>query len=221
MLRSRSKRRDDAADGATESVIERDPASDPEHEAVLADSVGLAMLIVLETLSPAERVAFVLHDMFAVPFDDIAGIVGRTPTATRKLASRARSRVQGPVSVSDDLTRRRTLVDAFLAASREGDFESLLTLLDPQVALRADLVAVQAGATALVVGAEAVAGTMAGRARAAQRATVDGAPGLVWAPGGNPKVVFEFTITDNVIVAIDLVMDPGQVSQFDLELFDA
>lgn len=222
MLRSRDARRDQpTADAEQIAIIGDEATTDPEHEAVLADSVGLAMLVVLEALTPAERVAFVLHDMFAVPFDDIADIVGRTPTATRKLASRARSRVQGTVAVPDaDLSRRRALVDAFLAASRGGDFDALLTLLDPQVVLRADRVAVEAGATAEVLGAQAVAASLAGRARAAQPATVDGAPGLVWAPGGRPKVVFVFTITDDTIDAIHLVMDPERVSRFDVALLD-
>lgn len=220
VLRSRNSRRDEPSDDSAGALADLDTTHDPENEAVLADSVGLAMLVVLDTLSPAERVAFVLHDMFAVPFDDIADIVGRTPTATRKLASRARTRVQGPVTVADDLVRRRALVDAFLTASRDGDFASLLALLDPQVALRADRVAVEAGATAEVVGADAVASTMAGRARAAQLAIVDGVPGLVWAPGGRPKVVFVFTIAGDAIAAIDLVMDPERVAQFELTLLD-
>ena len=221
MLRSRVARRDAPTGDEPRPIEDDEAASDPEHEAVVADSVGLAMLVVLEALTPAERVAFVLHDMFAVPFDDIAEIVGRSPTATRKLASRARGRVQGTVTVPDaDLSRRRALVDAFLAASRGGDFTALLALLDPQVVLRADRVAVEAGATAEVLGAPAVAETMAGRARAAQPATVDGAPGLVWAPGGRPKVVFVFTITDEAIAGIDLVMDPERVSRFEIALLD-
>jgi RNA polymerase sigma-70 factor (ECF subfamily) len=222
MLRSRAARRDEPAGISVADVPQpRDDSSAPEHEAIMADSVGLAMLVVLDTLTPAERVAFVLHDMFAVPFDDIATIVGRSPTATRKLASRARSRVQGGATVPDaDLARQRTIVDAFLAASRRGDFSALLALLDPQVAMRADPIAVQSGATAEVLGARAVADVLSGRARAAQLATVDGAPGLVWAPGGRPKVVFEFKIDNGKIVEIDLVMDPDRVVEYELELLD-
>src|SRR5436190_416876 len=147
---------------------------DPEHEAVLADSVGLAMLVVLDTLSPAERLAFVLHDMFAVPFDEIAPIVGRSPDAARQLASRARRRVQGATVPEADLARRRAVVDAFLAASRGGDFEALLAVLDPDVVLRADEAVARSGAPREVRGAAGVAGTFSGRARAAQPALVDG-----------------------------------------------
>ena len=137
-----------------EPIASREDGIDPEHEALLADSVGLALLVVLETLAPAERLAFVLHDMFAVPFDEIAPIVGRSPTAARQLASRARRRVQGAATVPDaDLTRQREVVDAFLAASRGGDFDALLAVLDPDVVLRADRAAVRAGASSEVRGA--------------------------------------------------------------------
>jgi RNA polymerase sigma-70 factor (ECF subfamily) len=160
---------------------------DPEHEALLADSVGLALLVVLETLAPAERVAFVLHDMFDLTFDEIAPIVGRSPTAARQLASRARRRVQGAAAEPDaDRTRQREVVDAFLAPSRGGDFDALLAVLDPDVVVRADSAAVQAGASREVRGAAAVAETFKGRAGAAQPALVNGAVGLVWAPGGKP-----------------------------------
>src|SRR5213594_1115757 len=172
MLRSRKSRREHPLDT---TVIE--PAADPEHEAVMADSIGLALLVVLETLSPAERVAFVLHDMFGMPFDEIAPIVGRSEVATRQLASRARRRVQGAGPVSDtDIASRRKIVDAFLAASRGGDFGALLSLLDPDVVLRADDAAVLIGAGREVRGAQEVARTFAGRARVAQPALVDGAP---------------------------------------------
>ena len=140
MLRSRKSRREEPLDAhVPEPIVSREDGTDPEHEALLADSVGLALLVVLETLAPAERLAFVLHDMFAVPFDEIAPIVGRSPTAARQLASRARRRVQGAAAVPDaDLTRQREVVDAFLAASRGGDFDALLAVLDPDVVLRAD-----------------------------------------------------------------------------------
>ncbi len=194
---------------------------DPEQEALLADSVGLALLVVLDTLAPAERVAFVLHDMFAVPFDGIAAIVGRSPNAAKMLASRARRRVQGAAPVPDaDLARQRAVVDAFLAASRGGDFDALVALLDPEVVLRADRAAVQAGAAREVRGAPAVAGQFSGRARFARPALVDGAVGAVWAPGGRPRVVFGFTITRGKIVAIDLLADPKRLRQLDLAVLN-
>ena len=175
------------------------------------------LLVVLETLAPAERAAFVLHDMFDLPFDEIAPIVGRSPTAARQLASRARRRVQGATTVPDaDRTRQREIVDAFLAASRSGDFDTLLALLDPDVVLRADPAAVQAGASSEVRGTAAVAKTFSGRARAAQLALVNGAAGAVWAPGGRPRVVFGFTIARGKIVEIDLVADPERLRKLDL-----
>ena len=194
---------------------------DPEHEALLADSVGLALLVVLKTLAPAERVAFVLHDMFDLPFDEIAPIVGRSPAAARQLASRARRRVQGAAATPDvDLSRQRQIVDAFLAASRGGDFDALLALLDPDVVLRADRAAVRVGAAREVRGAAAVAGTFSGRARAAQPALVNGAAGLVWAPGGRPRVVFGFTISRGKIVEIEMVADPARLQRLALAVVD-
>jgi len=218
MLRSRKSRREEPLDGhVPEPSVGREHGTDPEHEALQADSVGLALLVVVETLAPAERLAFVLHDMFAVPFDEIAGIVERSPAAARQLASRARRRVQGAATVPDtDLIRQRAIVDAFLAASRGGDFEALLALLDPDVVLRADRAAVVAGASTEVRGAAAVAGTFSGRARFAQAALVNGAVGAVWAPGGKPRVVFGFTIARGKIVKIDLVADPDRLRQLDL-----
>jgi RNA polymerase sigma-70 factor, ECF subfamily len=220
MLRSRTARREDPiGDDGPEPVTSGEAGTDPEHEALLADSIGLALLTVLETLTPAERVAFVLHDTFAVPFDEIASIVGRSPDAARQLASRARRRVQGPSAApGTDPARQRQIVDAFLAAARGGDFEALVALLDPDVVLRADQAAVQTGASEEVRGAAAVAETFSGRARAAQPALVDGAPGLVWMAGGRPRVVFDFTITDGRIVAIELLADAGRIDQLDLEL---
>ena len=222
MLRSRGSRREEPL-GAheSESIVSREDGLDPEHEALLADSVGLALLVVLETLAPAERVAFVLHDMFAVPFDEIAPIVGRSPAATRQLASRARRRVQGAATVPDaELARQREVVDAFLAASRGGDFDALLAVLDPDVVLRADRTAVEAGASEEVRGAAAVADTFSGRARAAKPALVNGAAGAVWAPGGRPRVVFGFTIAHGKIVEIQLFADPDRLSQLDLTVLD-
>ncbi len=232
ILRSRTSRREESL-GAhiPEPIVSREDGTDPEHEAQLADSVGLALLVVLETLAPAERLAFVLHDMFAVPFDEIGPIVGRSPTAARQLASRARRRVQGSATVPDaDLSRQREVVDAFLAASRGGDFAALLELLDPDVVLRADHVAVRAGASRQaqgapklapeVRGAAAVAETFSGRAAAAQLALVNGLAGLVWAPGGQPRAAFGFTITRGKIVAIELVAEPERLRELDLVVLD-
>ena len=220
MLRTRKSRREEPL-GAhpPDPIASREEGIDPEYEALLADSVGLALLVVLETLAPAERVAFVLHDMFDVPFEEIAPIVGRSPGAARQLASRARRRVQGAARASDaDRTRQREVVDAFLAASRGGDFNALLAVLDPDVVLRADYAAVQVGASKEVRGAAAVAATFSGRARAARPALVNGAVGLVWAPGGRPSVVFGFTITRGKIVEIDLIADPDRLRQLDLAI---
>jgi RNA polymerase sigma factor (sigma-70 family) len=193
--------------------------AEPERAAELADSLGPAMLVVLETLSPAERIAFVLHDMFAVPFDEIAPIIGRSPAATRQLASRARRRVQGVDAVAPhDRNRTRRIVEAFLAASRNGDFEALLALLDPDVVLSADGDAVRVGASDLVRGAEAVAQTFSGRARAAQLAMIDGQPGAVWAPGGKARVVFRFSFDDDKITAIELLANSARLGELDLVL---
>jgi RNA polymerase sigma-70 factor, ECF subfamily len=223
MLRSRRSRREGPLGvHVPEPIVSRQEGEiDPEREALLADSVGLALLVVLERLSPAERLAFVLHDMFAVPFDEIAPIVGRSPTAARQLASRARRRVQGVTPVPDtDLNRQREVVAAFLAAAREGDFEALLAVLDPDVVLRADRAAVQTGAPREVRGAPAVADTFSGQARAARPALVNGAAGAVWAPGGRPRAVLGFTISDGKIVEIDILADPERLRQLDLALLD-
>jgi RNA polymerase sigma-70 factor, ECF subfamily len=189
-------------------------ATGPEQEALLADSVGRALLVVLETLAPAERVAFVLHDMFDLSFDEIAPIVGRNATAARQLASRARRRVRGSARPpASDAARRREIVDAFLAAARGGDLAALLAVLDPDVVVRADTTAVRLGAAPEVRGAAAVAQTFLGRAQAARRAVVGGEAGVTWAPGGRPRVVFSFTIANGRIVAIDLQGDEGRIAQ--------
>jgi RNA polymerase sigma-70 factor (ECF subfamily) len=217
MLRSRKARREEALDPQdTEPVSRTEGVVDPEQEAVLADSVGLALLVVLDTLAPAERLAFVLHDLFAMPFDEIAPIVGRSSTAARQLASRARRRVQAATVPDADLARQRKVVDAFLAASRGGDFDALLELLDPDVVVRADPAAVQAGATAEVRGAPSVAGVFVGRARFARPALIDGVVGAVWAQGGQPKVVFDFMVRDGRIVGIELIADPERIRDLDL-----
>jgi RNA polymerase sigma-70 factor (ECF subfamily) len=220
MLQSRRTRREDPVG---QELPDSEDVADPEHEVVLADSVGLALLVVLDTLAPAERLAFVLHDMFAVPFDEIAPIVDRTPAAARQLASRARRRVQGTETVSGqvaaDQNRQREIVSAFLAASREGDFDALLAALDPDIVLRADRVAVQMGADAEVRGAAEVARTFSGRARGAKLALIDGLPGLVWSMGGEPKVVFAFLLADGKVAGIDLLSDPETLAALELELF--
>jgi RNA polymerase sigma factor (sigma-70 family) len=222
MLRSRRLRREESLDAPVPQPTEsHEDGIDAEHEVLLAESVGLALLVVLETLAPAERVAFVLHDMFDLPFDEIAPIVGRSPTAARQLASRARRRVKGAAAAPEvDRGRQREVVDAFLAASRGGDFDALLAMLDPDVVLRADRAAVQAGASREVRGAAAVAETFKGRARAAQPAIVNGAVGLVWAPHGQPRVAFGFTILRGKIAGIDLVADPERLRQLDLVLLN-
>ncbi len=218
MLRSRRSRREQplVVDGPEPVAMRRD-GGDPELDAVAADSVGLALLVMLETLTPAERLAFVLHDIFAVPFEEIAPIVDRSPVTARQLASRARRRVQGAnPSLEADLTRQREVIDAFLTASRGGDFAVLLTLLDPDVVVRADPVATHMGAFAEVRGAEAVAETFAGGARAARPALVNGTPGAVWMHGKTPRVVFDFTISRGKIVAIDILADLERLRQLDV-----
>jgi RNA polymerase sigma factor (sigma-70 family) len=215
MLQSRKARREDPA-GTQLPEHGGAEAAGPEHEAVLADSVGLALLVVLDTLAPAERLAFVLHDMFGLPFEEIAPIVERSPAATRKLASRARQRVQGADTTGDaDPARRREVVQAFRAAARNGDLGALVAVLDPDVVLRADGAVVRAG-EAEVRGSAAVAAFFSGRARAARPALIDGVAGLVWAPGGRPRVVFSFTLSGGRISAIDMVSDPAALSGLDV-----
>jgi RNA polymerase sigma-70 factor (ECF subfamily) len=192
-----------------------------EQEAVMADSVGAALLVVLEKLAPAERLAFVLHDMFAVPFDDIAPIVGRSPEAARQLASRARRRVQGAdAAPSADRTRQRKIVEAFLAASRGGDFEALLAVLDPDVVFRSDAAAVQLGALAEIRGAAAVANTFKGRAQGAKPALVDGKLGLVVVIRRALHVVLILTIEDNRISEIHAIADRERLGEISYSVFD-
>ena len=198
-----------------------DPApSDPEHQALLADSVGLALLVVLDTLTPAERVAFVLHDVFAIPFDQIAPILDRTTPATRQLASRARARVQRQDATHQaDRLRQSTLVAAFLTATRTGDFDALLALLAPDVVLRADEGAVALGAAKLTRGPEQVAAFIR-HARNARPVVLDGAAAAAWMPGGRPRVVLQFTTSGDKITAIDLIADPDRLGQLDLVVPD-
>jgi RNA polymerase sigma-70 factor (ECF subfamily) len=192
-----------------------------QRDTEMADSVGAALLVVLETLAPAERLAFVLHDMFAVPFEEIAPIVGRTPAAARQLASRARRRVQGTPVPEADLSRQRTIVDAFLAASRNGDFEGLLAVLDPDVVFRADQAAQRLGSLAEIRGATAVAETFKGRAQAAKPALVDGAMALAVIFGGQLRIVLRLTIAGDRIAGVEAVADAERIGAFDVEVLDA
>ena len=189
---------------------------DPEHEALLADSIGLALLVVLDTLAPAERVAFVLHDMFGVPFEEIAPIVGRNAPATRQLASRARRRVQREDAGGEaSRLRHAKLVDAFLAAARNGEFDQLLAVLDPDVVLNADQTAAQMGAAQEIHGAAEVA-AFSRRARGATPALLDGAAAAVWTVGGRLRVVYRFTTSGDKITGIDLIADPARLRRLDL-----
>jgi RNA polymerase sigma factor (sigma-70 family) len=219
MLRSRKSRREEPwGRDVPEPFTEGNAA---EQEAVMADSIGAALLVVLEKLSPAERLAFVLHDMFAVPFDDIAPIVGRSSEAVRQLASRARRRVQGAdLSPDADRARKQNVVRAFLAASRAGDFEALLALLDPEVVFRADAAAVQLGSLAEIRGAADVANTFKGRAQRAQAAIVDGVPGFLVAIGGKVRVVVTVTIDDGRISEISAVADLDRIAEMACEILD-
>jgi RNA polymerase sigma-70 factor (ECF subfamily) len=213
LLRARRTRRE-------EPMPETDPVAgdpDPEREALLADAVGPALLVVLDTLAPAERLAFVLHDLFAVPFDEIATILDRSPASARQLASRARRRVQGaPPPEAPDPHRRREVVAAFLTASRTGDMTGLLALLHPDVTLRADGAMVASGADAEVLGPDAVAGVFAGRAKAARLALLDGEPGLIWQHRGEVRVVFAFTVVEGAVTDIEMIGDPGRLAELDV-----
>ena len=217
MLRSRNTRREESVGvHIPDPLISRDGELQPEEEALLADSVGLALLVVLDTLTPAERLAFVLHDMFELPFDEIAPMVGRSPTAARQLASRARRRVRGAeIPAPDpDLGRQRKVVDAFFQATRGGDFDALVALLDPHVVLRADFGARRPGASKVIHGAEAVARqALIGRFPTAQLrpALVNGAAGVVVTVGGRPFAVMGFTVVEGKIVEIDAIADPERV----------
>ena len=193
---------------------------DPEGEAMLGDSIGLALLVVLESLSPSERIAFVLHDVFAIPFDDIAPIVGRSSAATRQLASRGRRRVQGVPVPDADLDGQWAVVDAFLAASRDGDFERLLGVLDPDVTLRSDGGTARPGLVTLVHGPQAVASsamTFRAVAASATRTLVNGTPGgVAWTPDGRPFAVISFTVSGDRIVEIDVLADPERLAALDM-----
>jgi RNA polymerase sigma-70 factor (ECF subfamily) len=225
MLRARKLRREEPlAAHVPDPIVSRAGGLDPEAGAQWADSIGLALLVVLETLSPAERLAFVLHDMFAVPFEEIAAIVGRSPTAARQLASRARRRVRGAEIGRDaDLGRQREVVDAFLAAARNGDFDALVAVLDPDIVLRGDRGPVPPGASTVVRGARAVAKEAFNFSRYAQfarHALVNGAAGLVVVPDGRLFAVLGFTIKGGKIVEMYILADPARLRQLDLKVLD-
>lgn len=220
MLRQRKSRREDPLDVEGPDEVADDAAGiDPERELAMADAVGLALLVVLERLAPAERIAFVLHDMFDLSFDDIAPIVERTPVAARQLASRARRRVQGSDEAgAPDRTRQREVVDAFLAASRGGDFAGLLAVLDPDVVFRADAAAARLGSAAELRGAQAVAQNFKGRAQVARPALVDGSIGLLIAPMGKLRVVLALKLDGDRIVGIEAIADQDRLAQLDVAL---
>ncbi|HEY7623230.1 MAG TPA: RNA polymerase sigma factor SigJ [Solirubrobacteraceae bacterium] len=224
VLRARRTRREESFEvHLPEPIVSRADGVDPEHEALLADSVGLALLVVLETLTPAERLSFVLHDMFAVPFDEIGPMVGRSPTAARQLASRARRRVQGATPPTPDLARQREVVDAFFAAARAGDFDALVAVLHPDVVARSDGGTARPEATAVVHGAEKVARRAAGFARMApyvRPALVNGTAGVVVVPPDGLFAVMGFTVAEGRIVEIDSLTDPDRLSQIDLTFLD-
>jgi hypothetical protein len=224
MLRSRNTRREQPLDvRVPDPIIDAADGTNPEHEAMLADSIGLAMLVVLETLSPPERLSFVLHDMFAVPFDDIATILDRSPDAARQLASRGRRRVRGTAPVPDaDLGAQWEVVEAFLAAAREGNFEGLVAVLDPDVTLRADG-GLAEGLSRHVRGAETVASQALLWSRVdltIRRALINGAAGLVSIRHGRPFSVGAFTVRDGKIVELDILADPDRLAKLDLTILE-
>jgi RNA polymerase sigma-70 factor (ECF subfamily) len=222
-LRSRRARREDAVGvRLPDQLADASDATDPAEHALMAESVGAALLVVLDSLAPAERVAFVLHDVFAVPFDEIGPVLARTPEAARQLASRARRRVQGSVPIVDvDLVRQREIVDAFLHAARVGDFDALMPLLDPDVVLQPDAAAQRMGSLRLTRGAAQVAAALSGGAQAARLAIVDGLAGLVWAPRGTTRGVIEFTLSNDKIVAIDVTGDADRVRALEIVTLDS
>lgn len=222
MLRARKSRGEAVLDGDTpEPVTHDNPEAALAQEAELADAVGLALLVVLQALAPAERIAFVLHDMFDVPFEQIAPIVGRTATATRQLASRARRRVQGKAAMPDaDRAGQRGVVEAFLAAARGGDMQGLLAALDPDVVVRADAAAMQAGERLEMRGAETVARFYLGKAQLARPALIDGGVGVVVAPRGRLLLLLELTFASGRIAGIKIVADPARLSAADIAVLE-
>ncbi len=229
-LRSRKSKREESLDDV-ESQIPHSSTGNPEAHFLLADTVGAALLVVLETLSPAERIAFVLHDMFDLSFAEIGPIIDRTEEATRQLASRARRQVRGASTPQEDHERQKEVVSAFMAASRDGNFEALIRLLHPDAVLRADATAIKVaemnkdkGAPQFqseIRGAKNVAGTLKGKAAAAQMALIDGSYGWTWGPAGKPVVAFCFTVQGGTVMAIDVVMDPKKLQTTDIEVLNS
>ena len=222
-LRARRLRREDSAhDQLPDDIAGIADGCDPEQQTLLAESVGSALLVVLDMLAPTERVVFVLHDIFAMPFDDIAPIVGRSSVAARQIASRARRHLQGADNNALDHTRGLEVADAFLAASRAGDFDALLGLLDPEVVVRSDAAAIRGGGGSKpsAEGGVAVARWFSQGARGLQRAIIDSAAGIVWAPGGRLHGVLGLTITDGKIVEINLIADPERIRTYDVVLVE-
>jgi RNA polymerase sigma-70 factor (ECF subfamily) len=218
MLRARKSRREEPMGPLTPEPISEDERS---RDAEMADSVGAALLVVLETLAPAERLAFVLHDLFAVPFEEIAPIVGRTPAAARQLASRARRRVQGTrPDPRADVREQRKIVEAFLNASRDGDFEGLLAVLDPDVVFRADEAVMRLGSQAEIRGAAAVATAFKGRARAAKPALADGMPAIAVILGGQLRILLRLTFRDDRIAGVEAIADAERLQSFKLEILE-
>ncbi len=216
-LRSRGARPEDAVGEHLPDIEGSAAEDDPAETAILAESVGAALLVVLDSLAPDERVAFVLHDVFAVPFDAIGEVVGRSPQATRQLASRARRRVQGtPDFGSVDLVQHRALVEAFLRAAREGDFEGLVRLLHPDVVLEPDQAALRMGSRPQTRGAQEVASALSGGARGTRLVLANGLAALAWAPGGHIRSVIEFAVVDDRITAISVTADPDRIAQLDV-----
>jgi RNA polymerase sigma factor (sigma-70 family) len=230
MLRARKTRESAAPALVAEGAAAASEPTDPEREVLLADAVGSAMMVVLDTLGPPERVAFVLHDLFALSFEDISAIVGRSADATRQLASRARRRVQGAAEREEELPSQREVAEAFMAASRDGNLEAVLAVLDPEVILRVDAAAVKAaaanaakGAPRLVPevrGAADVARVFLGSAQVARPALVDGTPGAVWAPGGRPRAVWAFKVEQGRVVEVEFIVDPKTIARLEVVLVD-
>jgi RNA polymerase sigma factor (sigma-70 family) len=217
-LRSRQRRPSSSLDDAADiRRLPMGPAATPEDQAVLADSMGQALLVVLDRLGPAERISFVLHDMFSVSFEEIAGILGKSPEACRQLASRARRRVRIEQDPASEPQRQRQIVEAFLAAAKSGDFQMLLSLLSPDAELVADPTAAAIGAPTSLVGPDAVASRFSGGAKAARLALLDGLAGLVWSQGGSPKVVFDFTIAEGQVTRIEMISDHDVLDEIDIE----
>ncbi len=218
-LRSRQRHLSDSIDGsATVEALPSPAAVTPEDDAILADSIGEALLIVLDRLTPSERISFVLHDTFAVSYEEIAGVLGKSPEACRQLASRARRRVRIAEDPTSDPQRQREIVQAFLAAAKSGDFQMLLSLLSPDAELVADPAAIAMGAPMRLAGSDAVASRFSGQAKGACTALLDGLAGLVWAQGGTPKVAFDFTVVAGKVTRIEMIADCDVLGEIEIDV---